>query len=65
MTIPHQSNDIEITRAVCALCQALQLQVVAEGVETQAQQQFLQQLSCDYAQGYLFAKPMPLSDLAG
>lgn len=65
MTIPHQSNDIEITRAVCALCQALQLQVVAEGVETPAQQQFLQQLSCDYAQGYLFAKPMPLSDLAG
>ncbi|WP_306517903.1 EAL domain-containing protein [Rheinheimera sp.] len=63
MTIPHQSNDIEITRAVCALCQALQLQVVAEGVETPAQQQFLQQLNCDYAQGYLFAKPMPLSEL--
>ncbi len=61
MTIPHQSNDVEITKAVCALCQALQLKVVAEGVETVQQQQFLQQLQCDYAQGYLFAKPMPLS----
>lgn len=63
MTIPHQSNDIEITRAVCALCQALQLKVVAEGVETREQQQFLRSLNCDYAQGYLFAKPMPISDL--
>lgn len=63
MTIPHQSNDIEITRAVCALCQALQLKVVAEGVETWEQRQFLQSLNCDYAQGYLFAKPMPISDL--
>lgn len=65
MTIPHQSNDVEITKAVCALCQALQLKVVAEGVETVQQQQFLQQLQCDYAQGYLFAKPMPLSALSG
>ena len=64
MTIPHQSNDIEITKAVCALCQALQLKVVAEGVETLQQAQFLQQLGCDYAQGYFFAKPMPLSALA-
>ncbi|MBU1436479.1 MAG: EAL domain-containing protein, partial [Gammaproteobacteria bacterium] len=65
MTIPHQSNDIEITKAVCALCQALQLKVVAEGVETEEQHYFLQQLHCDYAQGYLFAKPMPISALSG
>jgi diguanylate cyclase (GGDEF)-like protein/PAS domain S-box-containing protein len=65
MTIPHQSNDVEITKAVCALCQALQLKVVAEGVETVQQKEFLQQLQCDFAQGYLFAKPMPLSALPG
>jgi len=64
MTIPHQSNDVEITKAVCALCQALQLEVVAEGVETLQQKEFLKQLNCDYAQGYLFAKPMPLALLA-
>lgn len=64
MTIPHQSNDIEITKAVCALCQALQLKVVAEGVETEQQKEFLQQLQCDYAQGYFFAKPMPLSAMS-
>lgn len=63
MTIPHQLNDVEITKAVCALCQALQLKVVAEGVETIQQKEFLEQLHCDYAQGYLFAKPMPLSAL--
>lgn len=63
MAIPHQSDDIEITKAVCALCQALQLKVVAEGVETTEQQQFLKSLNCDYAQGYLFAKPMPISEL--
>ncbi len=64
MTIPQQSNDMEITRAVCALCHALQLKVVAEGVETSEQQQFLQQLGCHYGQGYYLAKPMPLAQLA-
>lgn len=63
MTIPQQNNDMEITRAVCALCHALQLKVVAEGVETSEQQQFLQQLGCHYGQGYYLAKPMPLAQL--
>ncbi len=63
MTIPQQTNDMEITRAVCALCHALQLKVVAEGVETSEQQQFLQQLGCHYGQGYYLAKPMPLAQL--
>jgi EAL domain-containing protein (putative c-di-GMP-specific phosphodiesterase class I) len=42
----------------------LQLKVVAEGVETAVQQQFLQQLGCHYGQGYFLAKPMPLTQLA-
>jgi EAL domain-containing protein (putative c-di-GMP-specific phosphodiesterase class I) len=39
------------------------IKVVAEGVETQTQNDLLTQAQCDYAQGYLHARPMPASDL--
>jgi len=38
--------------------------VVAEGVETEEQAAFLRLLRCEYAQGYLFARPMPAEELA-
>ena len=41
----------------------LGLQVVAEGVETQAQAQFLREYECDYFQGYYFARPASLDQL--
>jgi EAL domain-containing protein (putative c-di-GMP-specific phosphodiesterase class I) len=41
----------------------LQLQVVAEGIETEEQWQYLRQRRCDLLQGFLFAKPMPLDEL--
>jgi diguanylate cyclase (GGDEF)-like protein len=47
-----------IVDAVVKLAQALGLKVVAEGVETEQQQQILRQLGCNELQGYLFAKPM-------
>jgi diguanylate cyclase (GGDEF)-like protein len=47
-----------IVRSIHGLAQALGLQVTAEGVETQAQQQVLQQIGCAQGQGYLFAKPL-------
>lgn len=47
-----------IVDAVVKLAQALGLKVVAEGVETEAQQKILRQLGCDELQGFLFAKPM-------
>ncbi|WP_198677876.1 EAL domain-containing protein [Aliidiomarina shirensis] len=52
-----------ITRAMLAIAQELQLRVVAEGVETEDQLTFLKNHHCLYFQGYLLAKPMPLTNL--
>jgi diguanylate cyclase (GGDEF)-like protein len=53
-----------IVDAVVKLAQALGLKVVAEGVETEEQQEILRRLGCNELQGYLFAKPMPAAALA-
>ena len=52
-----------IIEAICALGKALNLTLVAEGVETEAQYAKLCQFGCHRIQGYLFAKPMPLAQL--
>ena len=52
------SDDEAIVRAVRGMAQALNLSVVAEGVETEAQRDVLRGLGCTYAQGWLFGKPM-------
>jgi diguanylate cyclase (GGDEF)-like protein/PAS domain S-box-containing protein len=56
------SEDAAIVNAILALATALNLHVIAEGVETDLQKQFLQNTSCQAIQGYLFAKPMPMSE---
>jgi diguanylate cyclase (GGDEF)-like protein len=53
-----------IVRAVISLAHALRLQVVAEGVETNEQRQFLAELRCDQYQGYLCSPPVPARDFA-
>jgi len=58
--IPKSEDDMAITSAVIAMAHQLKMSVVAEGVETQAQRKFLMNHDCEYAQGYLFGKPMPL-----
>ncbi|MEW5770566.1 MAG: EAL domain-containing protein [Pseudomonadota bacterium] len=54
----HDKSDREITLAVIALSHNLGLRVVAEGVEEQAQLDFLRAHGCDFAQGYLYGRPM-------
>ncbi|MCF4998557.1 EAL domain-containing protein [Pseudomonas syringae] len=57
--LEHDSDDAAIVSAIVALGQALGLRIVAEGVETGVQQDFLTKLGCDSLQGYLLGHPMP------
>jgi diguanylate cyclase (GGDEF)-like protein/PAS domain S-box-containing protein len=62
--IPSDAEDKAITEAIIAMGKTLSLTVVAEGVETEAQQLFLQEHACDQMQGYYFSKPVPADDFA-
>lgn len=61
--IPHDANDVAVSRAIIALAHSLGLTLVAEGVETDAQRAFLRQYGCETYQGWLFAKAMSAGDL--
>ena len=63
MDIPEDPNDMAITAAVIAMAHKLSLSVVAEGVETQEQLEFLKANNCNDGQGYLFSRPLTLSQL--
>jgi len=55
--VPDQPRDVSIVRGTLALAHSLGLLVTAEGVETEAQLQMLEELGCDLAQGYLLGRP--------
>lgn len=57
--IPNNPNDVAITVAVIALAHSLGMHVVAEGVESSEQMQWLANHECDYAQGYFLSRPLP------
>ena len=58
------SDNEAITAAIIAMASALNLEVVAEGVETREQMQLLQKRGCPLMQGYYFSRPLPLADVS-
>jgi len=61
--IPESKDDEAIVEAIIAMAHSLQLKVVAEGVETKEQYDFLRTLGCDQIQGYYFSKPIPSNEI--
>ncbi|TGG95872.1 bifunctional diguanylate cyclase/phosphodiesterase [Natronospirillum operosum] len=61
--LPHDANDAMIARTIIVMAQSLKMRLVAEGVETEAQRQFLADNGCDEMQGFLLARPMPVEQL--
>ncbi len=61
--IPDDPSACTITKAVIALGKSMQLKVTAEGIETTAQADFVRAEGCDEGQGFLFARPMPATQL--
>ena len=62
--INDDANDAAIVNAIITLAKQLQLTVVAEGIETEAQYQQLKALGCDVAQGYLFSRPVEFNGVS-
>lgn len=59
----NDPNDRAIVEAIIAMARKLGIKVVAEGIETEAQRDFLVAVGCDYGQGYLFSRPVPEREL--
>lgn len=62
--IPHDEDDAAITEAIIAIAHKMGLKVVAEGVETVQQAEFLKAAGCDLAQGFLLGRPVEASEVA-
>lgn len=61
--VPNNEEDSSIVKAIIALGNSLNLEIIAEGVETQEQKQFLLENDCHNIQGYLYEKPMSKVDV--
>lgn len=61
--IPGEKNNEMVTRTIIAMGEGMEINVIAEGVETQAQKEFLLANECHFFQGYLFSHPLPNDEL--
>lgn len=59
------SQDMILCEAIIGMAHKLGIKVIAEGIETQSQNELLNFMGCDYGQGYLFSKPIPANDFEG
>ncbi|HSW23614.1 MAG TPA: EAL domain-containing protein, partial [Burkholderiaceae bacterium] len=62
--LPTDTYDAAITEAIIVMCRTLRLTVVAEGVETDEQRDFLRRRACTQMQGYQFSMPLPAAEFA-
>lgn len=62
--LPSNINDTAICRAIIAMAHSLNLRVLAEGVETEEQMQFLRKENCDEMQGFLYSKPISADEIS-
>jgi diguanylate cyclase (GGDEF)-like protein/PAS domain S-box-containing protein len=62
--LPDNKNDCAIARAIINLASSLELKSVAEGIETEAQQDYVRKLGCDSFQGFLFSRPLGAMNFA-
>ncbi|OHX36159.1 GGDEF domain-containing protein [Methylomonas sp. LWB] len=60
--IPDHADDMEITATIIAMAKTLKMRVIAEGVETAEQLNFLRSRDCDQYQGYLTSRPLPIAE---
>ncbi len=60
--LPDDEEDVAIIQAVIALAKSLKLKIIAEGVETSQQKDFMLTHGCKAIQGYFYAKPLPASE---
>ncbi len=61
MTMDAELQNLEITKAIISMADSLEIDVIAEGIETAAQLALLRDLKCKYGQGYFFSKPVDSS----
>ena len=62
-SMDETENSRRIVHSIVGLAQALEMKIVAEGIETEKQMMRLRELGCDFGQGYLFARPQPAADV--
>ncbi|HEY4293595.1 putative bifunctional diguanylate cyclase/phosphodiesterase [Luteibacter sp.] len=61
--LPANANDVAITEAMVAIARSLDLHTIAEGIETEAQHEFLLRAGCQEGQGFLYSRPLPPDEI--